>query len=71
MRVFKFGGASVKDAAAIQNVTSIIQSYIEEKNPILVVVSAIGKTTNKLELVAKCLFENRKNGSKNIELKIN
>lgn len=64
MRVFKFGGASVKDAAAIQNVTSIIQSYIEDKNPILVVVSAIGKTTNKLELVAKCLFENKKTEAK-------
>jgi aspartate kinase len=64
MRVFKFGGASVKDAAAIQNVTSIIQIYIEDKNPILLVVSAIGKTTNKLELVAKCLFENRKSEAK-------
>ncbi|MFN5847369.1 MAG: aspartate kinase, partial [Chitinophagales bacterium] len=57
MRVFKFGGASVKDASAIQNVTSIIQSYVEEKNPILMVVSAIGKTTNKLEIIAKKVFE--------------
>lgn len=57
MRVFKFGGASVKDASAIQNVTSIIQSYVEEKNPILMVVSAIGKTTNKLEIIAKRVFE--------------
>lgn len=57
MRVFKFGGASVKDASAIQNVTSIIQSYVEEKNPIIMVVSAIGKTTNKLEIIAKKVFE--------------
>jgi aspartate kinase len=57
MRVFKFGGASVKDAAAIQNVTSIIKSYVEEKNPIIMVVSAIGKTTNKLEIIAKKVFE--------------
>jgi len=57
MRVFKFGGASVKDAAAIQNVTSIIQSYVEDKNPIIMVVSAIGKTTNKLEVIAKKVFE--------------
>lgn len=57
MRVFKFGGASVKDAAAIQNVTSIIQSYVDEKNPIIMVVSAIGKTTNKLEIIAKKVFE--------------
>ena len=57
MRVFKFGGASVKDASAIQNVTSIIQSYVDEKNPIIMVVSAIGKTTNKLEIIAKNVFE--------------
>lgn len=57
MRVFKFGGASVKDAAAIQNVSLIIQSYIEAKNPILIVVSAIGKTTNKLEIIAKKISE--------------
>jgi aspartate kinase len=57
MSVFKFGGASVKDAAAIQNVTSIIQSYVEEKNPIIMVVSAIGKSTNKLEIIAEKVFE--------------
>lgn len=57
MRVFKFGGASVKDASAIQNVTSIVQSYIDAKQPIIMVVSAIGKTTNQLELIAKKVFE--------------
>lgn len=64
MRVFKFGGASVKDAAAIQNVTSIIQSYVEEKNPIIMVVSAIGKTTNKLEIIAKKVFEQSEDAKK-------
>ena len=49
MKVFKFGGASVKDAVAIRNVSEIISLFPNEE--ILVVVSAIGKTTNKLEEV--------------------
>ncbi len=47
MKVFKFGGASVKDAVAIKNVGSILLRF--EHQPVLVVVSAMGKTTNKLE----------------------
>ena len=47
MKVFKFGGASVKDAKAIRNVAEIISLFPNEE--ILVVVSAIGKSTNKLE----------------------
>ena len=46
MKVFKFGGASVKDAKAIRNMVSIVQSY---DGPLFIVVSAIGKTTNALE----------------------
>ena len=49
MIFFIFGGASVKDAAAIRNVSEIISLFPNEE--ILVVVSAIGKTTNKLEEV--------------------
>lgn len=49
MKVFKFGGASVKNAAAVQNVAKIISAHASE--PLLVVVSAIGKTTNALEEV--------------------
>jgi aspartate kinase len=49
MKVFKFGGASLKDAAGIRNVASIIESY-SGKN-LLVVVSAMGKTTNALEKI--------------------
>ncbi|MGV3502483.1 MAG: aspartate kinase [Adhaeribacter sp.] len=48
MKVFKFGGASVKDAAAVRNVGSIVAQY---PDPLLVVVSAMGKTTNALEEV--------------------
>ena len=45
--VFKFGGASVKSAKAINNVINILKLYSNRK--IVVVVSAMGKTTNKLE----------------------
>ncbi len=50
-RVFKFGGALLKDARGMQQMTSIIAKYQHE--PLVVVVSAIGKTTNALE---KLLF---------------
>lgn len=49
MKVFKFGGASVRHAAAIRKVASIIKLY--GRNKILIVVSAMGKTTNALERV--------------------
>ena len=47
MQVFKFGGASVKDAASVKNVTSIIQQ--NQTSPLLVVISAMGKTTDRLQ----------------------
>ncbi len=49
MRVFKFGGASVKDAEAIRNVGEILKQHPEEE--LLIVISAMGKTTNALEAV--------------------
>jgi len=49
LRVYKFGGSSVKDAEAIRNVASIIRS--NNDTPLVVVVSAMGKTTNALEEV--------------------
>jgi len=49
MKVFKFGGASVKDANAVRNVCDILSLYKNEK--IIVVVSAMGKTTNLLEKI--------------------
>lgn len=55
MKVFKFGGASVKDADAIRNVAQILSNYNDEK--ILVVVSAMGKTTNALEVVYKAYLQ--------------
>jgi len=47
MKVFKFGGASLKNADSIRQVTSIILSYAPDN--LLIVVSAMGKTTNALE----------------------
>jgi len=55
MLVFKFGGASVKNAEAIQNVSKILSLYSTEKR--LVVISAMGKTTNALEEIAQALWE--------------
>lgn len=49
MKVFKFGGASVKDADSVKNVARILKSFSGEK--LIVVVSAMGKTTNKLEKI--------------------
>lgn len=47
MKVFKFGGASVKDAPAIENLKNILHRYEDEQ--LVVVISAMGKTTNFLE----------------------
>lgn len=47
MKVFKFGGASVKDAAAVRNVGNIIRDYGSAH--MIIVISAMGKTTNALE----------------------
>ncbi|GAB4495020.1 MAG: aspartate kinase [Saprospiraceae bacterium] len=49
MKVFKFGGASLKDAAGVKNVASILQRFKNEQ--LVVIVSAMGKTTNALEEV--------------------
>jgi aspartate kinase len=55
MRIFKFGGASVKDADGIKNVFSVLEKVGLEDT--LLVISAMGKTTNALELVIKNYFE--------------
>lgn len=49
MKVFKFGGASVKDAESVKNLASIINRYADDD--LLVVISAMGKTTNAFERV--------------------
>jgi len=49
MNVFKFGGASVKDAEGVRNLYSVLRST--EETELVVIVSAMGKTTNMLEQV--------------------
>ncbi|TRX57778.1 aspartate kinase [Fulvivirga sp. M361] len=50
MKVFKFGGASIRSAEAIKNISNIIR--LHKGDQLLVVVSAMGKTTNALEKIA-------------------
>lgn len=59
MKVFKFGGASVNNYERIQNVKDILSLYKNEK--LVVIISAIGKTTNALEKVAEAFFKGNKN----------
>ncbi len=55
MKIFKFGGASVKDAEGVKNLQKVIETT-HEKN-LVVVVSAMGKMTNQLEKVVNSYFE--------------
>ncbi len=55
MKIFKFGGASVKDAQSVRNVAEILSLYSGEK--LVVVISAMGKTTNALENIYEAILE--------------
>ena len=55
MKVFKFGGASVKNANAVKNVAQVLSGY---KDNLVVVISAMGKTTNLMETLVKAYFNN-------------
>ena len=65
MKVFKFGGASVKDANAVKNVGEVIKLH---KGNLVVVISAMGKTTNGLEGVVESYLNNDGNAHKNLQL---
>lgn len=58
MKVFKFGGASINSVERIKNVASIIAQHPAEK--LLIIVSAMGKTTNALESVVNAFFDGKK-----------
>ncbi len=58
MKIFKFGGASVNSVERIQNIAGILKNYPSEK--ILVVISAMGKTTNALEKVTEAFYAGKK-----------
>jgi aspartate kinase len=55
VKVFKFGGASVKDSDGVKNVCNIIKNY--GNGPLVVVVSAMGKTTNALETIVDAYYK--------------
>lgn len=57
MDIFKFGGASLQNAAGIQNVQHLIKNY--KKDQLLVVVSAMGKTTNALESLLQAFYQQK------------
>jgi len=59
MLVFKFGGASVKDASGMVNLANVVKKY--EHDQLLIVVSAMGKTTNALEKLTKAYFNRDEN----------
>ena len=57
MEVFKFGGASVKDANGVRNFLSTLQSL--GTKDVLIVISAMGKMTNAFENIVSSYFKNK------------
>ena len=58
MKVFKFGGASVNSVERIKNVGEILRKYPNEE--LVIIISAMGKTTNALEKVVQAFYEGKK-----------
>lgn len=58
MKVFKFGGASVNSVDRIKNLASIVRQYQQE--PLVIIISAMGKTTNALEKVVEAFYAGKK-----------
>ncbi|MEM9868188.1 MAG: aspartate kinase, partial [Bacteroidota bacterium] len=58
MRIFKFGGASVKDADGVRNLVRVLKEVGFEDT--FVVISAMGKTTNAMEAVVAAYFEDKR-----------
>ena len=65
MKIFKFGGASVKDSDGVRNILSVLKHTGFDNT--LIVVSAMGKTTNALEKVVHSYFENKEQFPKKLE----
>lgn len=58
MKLFKFGGASVNNVERIKNLKNIVQQFSQE--PLVIIVSAMGKTTNGLEKVVDAFYKNNR-----------
>jgi len=65
MRVFKFGGASVKDAKGVKNLVKVLNETGHEN--MVIIVSAMGKTTNALEKITHQYIDNSKELQYSIE----
>lgn len=65
MKIFKFGGASVKDAEGVKNIAKVLQQEGSDKT--VVIISAMGKMTNALEEVAKSYFNQSKDLTRHID----
>jgi len=66
MKIFKFGGASVKNGQAVKNIVNVLQQ--EGAKNTLIVISAMGKMTNAFEKIIDSYYKNTPNLEKNIEL---
>lgn len=66
MKVYKFGGASIKDAEGVRNLTKILKE--ESNDSLLVVISAMGKMTNALEEVVHASLDSSKDWHKPLQL---
>jgi aspartate kinase len=65
MNVFKFGGASVKDAASVKNVANILKRFASGNT--IVVISAMGKVTNALERLVDAVFYKKEDAASVLE----
>lgn len=65
MKVFKFGGASVKDASGVRNLANVIQDF--KSDSIVLVISAMGKMTNAFEIIVDDCLSNSKEISTHID----
>ena len=54
MKIFKFGGASIRDAYGVKNLLKVIKRKADSNT--IVIVSAMGKTTNALENIVSTYF---------------
>ena len=66
MKIFKFGGASVKDAEGVKNVANVLKN--EGFKNTLVVISAMGKMTNAFEAIVNSYCYDKEDLEKNIEV---
>ena len=65
MKVFKFGGASVKSADAVKNIVDIVERYPDDD--LIIVISAMGKSTNALERYHDACYHQKAEAAQHLE----